>query len=56
MDLGKSTNTILHCMEILWCKVKMELGNTDAVILFITLFYIEDIPCLKYTLNCEYAK
>lgn len=34
----------------------MELGNTDTIILFITLFYMEDFLCLKYTLNCEHAK
>lgn len=34
----------------------MELGNTDIIVLFITLFYTEDFLHLKYTLNCEYAR
>lgn len=34
----------------------MELGNTDIMIPFITLFYIEDFLCLNYTLNCQYAR
>jgi len=34
----------------------MELGNTGIIIPFITLFDMEDFLCLKYILNCEYAR